>query len=239
MNKKALIIVSLNIDSEKEAEFNDFYHHVYIPKLMDLVPEIESAKRYEEHNVDGTLRYYNKQFLTIYQCASESMAKQALQAIQTRSGREQEKSEWNTWQSKYLHGIQEACIYTQRYEHPRRTWDGIFGGRPFFMVSVEVTPEKSTSFNDWYEQIYLPKNLADVPTWAACRRYSSYDRSPVRDFTIYEAWDLTGLQESLELMRSYSRLKENASWKQWDSGENSAITWEDATSFKPIFNYPY
>ncbi len=106
------------------------------------------------------------------------------------------------------------------------------------MVSVEVIPEKEKLFNDWYETIYLPRNLADVPTWAACRRYISQGKTSARYYTIYEAWNLAGLQESLEFMRAHYRLKENISWKQWDTGENPAITWEDATSFKPIFRYP-
>lgn len=238
MQKKAIILISLSVNTEKEAEFNSFYHHVYIPKLMEVIPEMESVRRYEENNVDGTLRYYSKQFLTIYECASEKDAQQALQAIYNRSGRENEKSQWQEWEERCLYNLKSACIYTQRYEHPRIPWDGNFGSRPFFMVSVEVTQEKQKNFNTWYEQNYLPKNLADVTTWAACRRYTNQGKTTSKDFTIYEAWDLNGLQQSLESMRSYSRLQENASWKQWDSGENPAIIWEDATSFKPIFRFP-
>lgn len=238
MMTKTLILVSLRVDTEKEAEFNDFYHHSYIPKLMQIIPEIESARRFQEHNVDGTLRYYDKQFLTIYECASEEQAQKALDAIKSRPGREKEKDEWQKWQTNHLRNVLSASLYTQCYAHPRTTWDGNFGSRPFFMVSVE-TREQEERFDNWYETIYLPKNLADVPTWAACRRYQNQTTKSIRKLTIYEAWDLAGLQHSLELMRAPHRLKENASWKQWDQGENPVIIWEDATSFAPIFRYPY
>ncbi|WP_244941000.1 hypothetical protein [Legionella sainthelensi] len=238
-NNNSLIFISLNVSAEKEAEFNDFYHHFYIPNLLKVIPEIKFARRYEEHNVDGTLRYYSKRFITIYECATETDTQLALKAIKERPGREQEKMQWQQFQLNDLHNLESACIYTLRYQHPR----GIknehhFGSRPFFMVSVEVVSDKKDSFNEWYETIYLPKNVADVPTWTSCLRYCSHTREPARYVTIYETQDLCALKQSLELMRAPHRLKENASWKQWDTGNNAAITWEDASSFKPIFRYP-
>lgn len=238
MANQAIIIVSLSVDPEKEIEFNDFYHHYYIPKLIQIIPEINSVRRYQEHNVDGSIRYCNKRYLTIYECDSEENALRAMEAIKNRPGREQEQNEWKKWQTNSLRNVQHAAVYAERYAHPRSTWDGAFGSRPFFMVSVELSPDKVGAFDDWYENICLPKNLADVPTWAACRRYSTRDQMPARHLTIYEAWDLAGLQSSLELMRAPYRLRENAFWKEWDSGGDSAIIWEEAVSFKPIFRYP-
>lgn len=238
MTSKAIIIVSLSITSEKEAEFNEFYHHRYIPNLMSIIPEIKSVRRYQEHNVDGTLRYYNKQFLTIYECSSGIDAQLILEAIKQRPGREKEKIEWDKFKINGFQHLDSACIYIQRYQHPRGMGMDHFGSRPFFMVSVEVIPEQMVIFDDWYEQLYLPRNLADVPTWTGCCRYSSQGRTPSRQLTLYEAQDLSTLQQSLELMRAPHRLKENASWKQWDTGSIPAIAWEDATSFKPIFRFP-
>ncbi len=97
MSNRTIIIVSFSVDTEKEVEFNDFYHHHYIPKLMSVVPEIESARRYQEHNVDGNLRYYNKQFLTIYECASEEDAQKAIQAIQTTLYASTPSLGWKFW----------------------------------------------------------------------------------------------------------------------------------------------
>jgi hypothetical protein len=240
MNGKPFILVKLSISHEKEAEFNDFYQHVYIPKLMEVIPEIESVYRYEEYNIDGLLRFYHKQYWTLYETASEETARIALDAIHHRSGREKEKELWKKWQDHYFLSLQSSSIYLQRYVHPRQHGENYFSGRPFFCVSVETRKEKDeTPFHDWYEKIYLPKNLADVPTWTACRRYSSLESSPPRHLTIYEAADEQGLQRSLELMRAPCRFGENASWTQWDTGNNSLITWEDATRFRPIFCYPF
>ena len=106
------------------------------------------------------------------------------------------------------------------------------------MVSVELDAERAHQFHDWYEEDYLPKNVADVPSWVACRRYSSEGREPARHLAIYEAFDLPGLDESLDMMRAPFRMAENMSWKRWDSGGRPAITWEDAATYKPIFRKP-
>lgn len=233
-----IILVTLSVDHRKEAEFNDFYHHQYIPRLLEVVPEIKLAKRYEEYNTDGSLRYYKKQFWTIYQFASDN-PQSVLEAIEKRPGREKEKAVWKQWEEQYLQNLQHATLYQQRYVHPRQPIDGAFDSRPFFSVSIEIgSTTHEEEFNTWYEKVYLPKNLADVPTWAACRRYSSLDPNQLRRITIYEAKDELGLKRSLELMRAPHRFDENASWNQWDTGEQPLIIWEDAACFVPIYRYP-
>lgn len=238
MKSTSIILVSLVVDHRKEADFNDFYHHEYIPKLLKVVPEIYSVKRYEEYNTNSSLRYYHKQYWTIYHLNSEN-PNLVIEAIKNRPGREKQKSLWLEWQKTSLRNVQHATLYRQRYIHPREPMDGPFDSRPFFCVSVEMhSGDEVEKFNDWYENIYLPKNLADVPTWVACRGYESCNNQLFRNMTIYEAKDENGLKRSLELMRAPHRLEENASWSQWDAGQNPLIIWEDATCFVPIYRYP-
>ncbi len=231
-----MIVVAFRLDVEQEAPFSAFYHHRYIPNLMRDVPAIQSARRYQEHHVTGSLKYYAKQFLTLFEGDSEDGERQAVQAIRARQG--EDEADWRKWQALAVRDLQTPCIYRQRWAHRRAPLDGNFGSRPFFMVSVELRPGPEQRFHDWYEQDYLPKNVADVPYWVACRRYSSEGRQPARHLAIYEAADLAGLDESLDMMRAPYRLAENMAWKQWDAGEQPAITWEDAATFKPIYRNP-
>ncbi|WP_188113024.1 hypothetical protein [Mycobacterium simiae] len=231
------VVVCLTVAPEDEAEFTAFYHHRYIPTLLAEVPELLTARHYVEHNVDGTLRYYAKQQLTFYELADGVDGTRCVAELKTRNGREAESSEWQVWAQHRLRGLESACLYRQRYEHQRTPPFGAFRG-PFFMVSVETRPESKNSFDRWYEQIYLPRNVADVPLWCGCRRYESVDRSPGRQLTIYEAADTTSLSGALEQMRAPYRLGENASWNDWDSGPDPVILREDATSFRPVFRYP-
>ncbi len=232
-----LVLVWVGVDHTKEAEFNAFYHHRYLPKLLQSIPEIESAWRYTEHNVDGSLRYYSKKELTIYQARSGVSGEELLDFITLRPGPESERAEWEQWKAEF-HFHEAATVYHPRYVHPRKCSAGPFGLGPFFMVSVEVRAEEEERFNAWYEGVYLPCNLSDVPTWTGCRRYRSQGRDPARTLTVYQARDVAGLALSLESMRAPHRLDENASWQQWDSGPEPVITFEDAASYRPIFRYP-
>jgi len=231
-----MIVVAFRLDVDQEAPFSDFYHHRYIPNLMRDVPAIQSARRYQEHHVTGSLKYYAKRFLTLLEGDSEDDERQAMLAIERRQG--EDEADWRKWQARAGHDLEPPSLYRQRWVHPRRPLDGPFGSRPFFMVSVELRPGQEQRFHDWYEQDYLPKNVADVPGWAACRRYSSEGRQPARHLAIYEAADLASLDGSLDMMRAPYRLTENMAWKQWDTGGQPAITWEDAATFKPIYRKP-
>lgn len=231
MPDSALIAVSFRLDVEQEAPFSEFYHHRHILALMRDAPAIRSAWRYQEHHVTGSLKYYRKQFLTLLECESGEGVRQALEAL---GG----DPEWEKWRASAIHDLEPPCVYRQRWAHPRRAADGNFGSRPFFMVSIELRADQAERFHDWYEQDYLPKNVADVPSWVACRRYSSEGREPARHLAIYEAQDLRGLDDSLDMMRAPFRMAENMAWKQWDSGERPVITWEDAATYKPIFRRP-
>lgn len=233
-----MIVVSLTVAPEDEADFTDFYHHRYIPKLLALFPEIDSARRYVEHNVDGSLRYYAKQQLTFYHLAQDVDATSLMKELKTRAGREAERTEWATWSEHRLRNLESACVYRQRYVHRRTPPNSLSFSGPFFMVSVETRPESKERFERWYEETYLPCNVADVPLWTGCRRYESIGRSPGRQLTIYEAADTASLSGALEQMRAPHRMAQNASWKDWDSGADPAILDEDATSFRQVFRYP-
>ncbi|RUR84935.1 DUF4286 family protein [Chlorogloeopsis fritschii PCC 9212] len=230
---KPLMTVSLRVDPEAEAGFNEFYHHVYIPRLLEVIPELISARRYEEYGVEGSLKWFTKQFLTIYEFGSEALIDTGIKAL-NRAGREAEKETWKRWGTNHLHDVRNIT-YRETYAHERVSWDGAFGSRILFIVTVEVKPEQEPEFRRWYEEEYLSKIMADVPTWAACRRYTSVNAVPTRYLTIYEAASQTELERSFALMRSPHRFGSNADWNSW---VGRAITYQDASSFRPIFRRP-
>lgn len=233
MTGKPIMVVGLRIAPEKEADFNEFYHHRYIPQLLKVIPEFVSARRYEEYGVAGSLQWFTKRFLTISEFASEAAIETGLDGL-TRPGREAEREEWDRWKASELKDLTRV-VYHETYRHEREQWGGSFGNRPFFIVTVEVKPEAESEFRGWYEGEYLPKIMADVPTWAACRRYTSVGLTPVRYHTIYEALSQSDLDRCFELMRSPHRYGSNADWDRW---VGPVITYQDATSYRPIYRRP-
>lgn len=233
MSGRPLVVESFRLDVEREAPFSAFYHHEFLPAVLAGASGVRTTWRYQEHQVTGSLRYYRKQFLTIYACETPGDGEALIRLLQGRTA----GAGLAGWLSS-MSDVEPPRLYVERWAHPRAPLDGIFGSRPFFMVSVELRPGVERPFHDWYETGYLPRNVADVPGWVGCRRYSSVGREPARHLAIYEAADLHGLDESLEAMRAPFRLEENMSWKKWDSGPEAAITWEDAAMFRPIYRRP-
>ncbi len=229
------MIIKSSIPARYVDEYHDFYHHAYIPNILEEFPEVLSARRYEEGNTSGSLRYYHKTYLTLYELEPRACIDSIYQRLIERKKDSSVGKKMQQFISKMsLH--EPAEIYTCRYEHPRRIGKGEpFVNHALFCVSVEVQPKYLHKFNDWYENTYLVKNLADVPTWSACRRYTSVKKNPPRQITFYETADEASLMRSLELMRAKSRVAENESWQDWDGGNNPPITWEDACSYLPIF----
>lgn len=233
MSGRPLVVESFRLDVEQEAPFSAFYHHRHLPAVLRDAGGVRSAWRYQEHQVTGSLRYYRKQFLTIYECETPGHGEALIELLHGQA-RDGGLAGW----APSMSDVEPPRLYLERWAHPRAPLDGIFAGRPFFMVSVELRPGAEPAFHDWYETEYLPRNVADVPGWVACRRYCSAGRQPARHLAIYEAADLHGLDESLEAMRAPFRLEENMSWKKWDTGPAAAIVWEDAAMFRPIFRRP-
>lgn len=232
-SRQLSMLVTLRIAPAQEAAFNDFYHHRYLPRLLSCVPEIEAVWRFEEFGVSGSLRWFNKQFLTQYLLRPGVTAEQIEDALE-RPGREPEKAEWAPWRTEHLRDLERHC-YAEVYRHRREPLDGIFGSRPFFRVSVETAPDRTEAFDHWYHNEYLPKIVADVPAWRAVRRYRSIGREPQQTHTIYEVDSPAALDEAFRLMRAPHRYRSNAEWDAW---VGSAILWQDATSFRPIYRAP-
>lgn len=229
----AIMMLTLRVAPKDEAAFTEFYHHRYIPRLLEVAPEIVTARRYEEWGVEGSLAWFRKRFLTIYEISTDREPVAAVADALARPGREAEKAEWASFGSA-LKDV-ERHVYVERWAHPRRACDGPFGGRPFFMVSVETDPGHADRFRSWYETDYLPKTMADIPTFTACRRYRSIDRDVERTHTIYEANDEAALIRSFQLLRAPWRYGSNAAWE----GEvGTAIAWQDAAAWRPIYRRP-
>lgn len=228
-----ILMQTLRVAPQEEAAFTEFYHHRYLPRVLDLVPEIKCVRRYEEWGLEGSLAWFRKRFLTLFEIEAADPAA-AFTAGLARPGGEAEQAEWSGWRDRALRDV-ELTVYRQSWCHARLPCDGPFGGRPFFMVSVEVAEEEEEAFRAWYEEDYLPKTMADIPTFLACRRYASLEREPRRAHTVYEAADEAGLARSFQLLRAPWRYGSN---EDWAGRVGPQITWQDAAAWRPIYRRP-
>ncbi|HZD66198.1 MAG TPA: hypothetical protein VE152_08885 [Acidimicrobiales bacterium] len=227
-----IYVVTLTVDPDHEVEFTRYYHAQHIPAVLEAAPELTSARRYVESGVDGSLRWYHRRSLAIYECGPDADVDRLTSQGAFPPGHP-EREHWRAWVTTHVHDV-ERRVYRQIYRHPRRAWDGPFAGRPLFLVTADVPETAEPAFAAWYQGEYLPRNVAEVPGWVAVRRYGSDRPQPRRTFVVYEAADEAGLARCLAAMRSGARVEENLAWHRWDD----VISHQDAATFTPVFRWP-
>jgi hypothetical protein len=227
------MVVGLSVAPEQEAAFNEFYHHQFLPAMLRETPEILSIRRYEELGIGGSLRWYKKQFLTFYELAAETTAEQTDEFFKKESLKDV-MAPFGQWKTKSLRNFT-RITFEETWESERKAADGPFGSRPFFLWSIETKPDQDASFQDWYENQYLPLQIADIPTWTTVRKYRSIGKDPVRQLTCFEAADENVLSRCLSDLRAPHRVSANSDWQK---RVEAAVSWQDASSFRPIYRRP-
>lgn len=233
MASKPIMVVTLSVPPEKVAEFDAFYHHRFLPAILKAAPEIASIRRYEEAFVSGTLRWYNKQFLTVYELESDD-ALNNVDEMFTRNSILELVREFQQWKNNHLRNFSRIC-YKNTWSHERSPWDCPFGSRPIFIWAHEMKAELDEQFQHWYENEYLPLQVADIPAWSACRRYTSVNKEQTRRLTIFESADEASLSQCLKDLREGHRVRENY---EWHRRVENAVLWQDAASFRIIYRRP-
>jgi len=149
-------------------------------------------------------------------------------------GREAERSTFHEWETSHVHGVH-PVVYSETYRHSREPSDGAWGRRPMYLVTYQVRAEQEPAFTAWYESDYIPRLMADVPAYAACRRYASRSAEPTTYLTVYEIASLPEVDTALADMGAPWRTSQNLAWHHW---EEAAVPSIEANVFRPIFSWP-
>ncbi len=173
-----IMVVAFSLEEAKQAEFDRFYQHQYLPKLLSVAPEIKNIVRYQsDRTVPATASEApSGEFLTIYELASTESLK-ITDEIFTRTGLAEEMAEFKRWKEQ-VSGFS-RINYQLTYEHARRPAAGRFTNQHLLYFTSEVLPEKVEEFRQWYQVSYLPRLMADIPSISALRRYSSWSGNAV------------------------------------------------------------
>lgn len=233
MDAKPIMLVAMHVPPEKESEFNTFYHHKFLPQILNAAPEITSIRRYEESHTAGTLRWYNKQFLTIYELESEEVIDKVDELFEQASMADL-VGEFRQWKANHLRNFS-RIFFRNSWTHARSSGDGAFGSRPMFIWAHEMKPELDLQFQEWYQNHYLPLQVADIPSWSACRRYESVGQEPIRRITVFEAATDELLQRCLDDLRAGHRVKENFEWQR---RVEQSVLWQESGSYRIIYRRP-
>ena len=233
MAASPIMVVSLSVAPEQHAAFTEFYQHQFLPKMVEAVPDIQCIRRYEEQGSGGTQRLYNKQTITIYELTPESDLSKVDSFFELPALQETVQT-FQHWKSKSLRNFS-RITYTQRWESDRSSSQQPFLSNSFFLWALEMKPGPDEEFQSWYENVYLPLQIADIPNWTGVRRYVSTNRDQKRYLTFFEADDEEGLARCLKDSRAAHRINQNYEWQK--RVEEGAV-WQESTSFRAIYRKP-
>jgi len=245
-----IMVVAFSLEQAKQAEFDRFYQHQYLPKLLSVAPEVKNIVRYQSDRAASTTASEAAagEFLTIYELASTESLKNT-DEIFTRTGLAEEMAEFKRWKEQ-VSGFSRVN-YQLTYEHSRRPAAGRFANQHLLYFTSEVLPEKVEEFRQWYQVSYLPRLMADIPGISALRRYSTWSGSapvdanakvtgktpkPVGQFlTVMESADEVTLAASIERMAAPHRALENEAMQKW---LDTAVKFTASNTYRPIFSLP-
>jgi hypothetical protein len=101
------LAVWLNVDPQREDEFNRWYQDDYIPRFVKQIPGIKHVTRWK---VPGTNTY-----MTMYDLA-EDMTQEKLMTALRNPARNAERDEWHQWEVS-AHSDFRDGYFEQVFEH--------------------------------------------------------------------------------------------------------------------------
>jgi hypothetical protein len=103
-----------------------------------------------------------------------------------------------------------------------------------YQVRLIVRPEHEDAFNDWYEGVYIPKLMRDVPHFTAVHRYAGELHGQRVYITDYET-TAEAMALAIAEMRVPERTADNAEFYRW---RDLAITLHESVQFHERFSLP-
>jgi hypothetical protein len=172
MTANALITVWLDVASEREEEFNDWYRLEHIPQVVGL-PGFVSGRRYRAD--DAPLKY-----LAWYDTADEGVETGPdFQRIASHP------TPWSQRMRRFYGDNRERMNFrlmcdVGRVPEQDTPW--------LYIVHTDIPDHIVDEYNAWYDREHLPR-LVTVPGVVRARRYTAVSASGPRYLTAYELND--------------------------------------------------
>ncbi|HEY9756500.1 MAG TPA: hypothetical protein V6C97_15135 [Oculatellaceae cyanobacterium] len=232
MSGNPIMVVSLSVAPEQHAAFTEFYHHQFLPALVAEVPQIKCIRRYEE--VGGvTHRLYNKQTITIYEL-KEDTDLTTVDSFFKLPSLKSVVDKFANWKSKSLRNFSRDN-YKIFWQSERGAHLTDFPDGGFHLWSLECRSDKDDEFQSWYQNVYLPLQIADIPSWSRVTRFRSFGREQPRFLTFFETRDEEALLRCLKDSRAAHRINQNYEWQRQ---VEECATWQESASFRAIYKKP-
>jgi hypothetical protein len=227
---KPLIIINFSVPPEVRKDFTRFYHGEFLPKIAESnSADVSNIRRYTDRHDENSVFWDKKQYLTIYQLAGPDSAKKANDIFQGAAV-EKVVTRFREFKDKHLRNFQRT-LFVPTWEHPRQQRD-VFSG-PFLLWQLEIKPALDPDYQKWYQQEFLPAEMAGHPSLTRCHKYATKVGDNYKHLTVLEADETSTLNHYAEVF-SEAKMKHNDEWEQ----RIAAVKSSKMECFNPIFRWP-
>jgi hypothetical protein len=224
------MIVDLKVDPTRLAEFDSFYHDLYIPEFLAAVPEIATARRYAQRDDSAVADPSSAHYLTIYELSANQATTKVEAAIEA-SAHANASNQFKLWKQDGLTYFDRA-FYKEICRHGRQPRSGCWHNHSLYALRWIQKPDGPGPNEQFHWVEYFNREKTKVKDWLACRTYMRVDSEPPAFLTVFEATDPAAIVRAL--LRSYEDFSEDdqtdfANWLQ------QGIAWHDCMMLEPIF----
>ena len=104
--------------------------------------------------------------------------------------------------------------------------------KAIYQVRLVLDPEQEVAFNAWYEGVYIPKLMREVPSFTAVHRYEAVLNGTKYFVTDYDCTSET-MDQAIAEMRVPGRTEDNAEFYRWKA---RAITLHESLQLHQRFS---
>lgn len=231
-----IMLVDLSIETDRQAEFDHFYHNFYIPKFLQAVPEIRATTRYAQTNPLGQLDPAKAHFLTIYELLSDDSI-DSIEAAIARSAHREASDQFKLWKQNGLTYFDRA-FYRLVNKQTHQSENGCWSSQSLCTWRWSVKPEVSTaaaaaaaavsSLSSYANQLTNTLSLA-----TAHHSYLRLNSEPHHFLTVFDVQDEITLLQLMQAANNQNPHSDDAALRDWLAATMKA---NEAMSFKQIYS---
>ena len=225
-----IMLVDLSIESDRQTEFDLFYHDFYIPEFLHAVPEIHTARRYAQTNLLDKLDPSKAHFLTIYELLSDDSIDNIEAAI-ARNAHREASDQFKLWKQNGLTNFARA-FYRQVSKQTDQSEHGCWSSQSLciwqWCVKPEVTPEAALSYLSGYAN-----QLINTLSLRAHHTYLRLNSEQNKFLTVFDVPNEIPLLQLMQIANSQIPSSDDVALRDW-----LAATMQDyeAMSFNQIYS---
>jgi hypothetical protein len=208
-----IMLVDLSIESDRQAEFDHFYHDFYIPEFLQAVPDIRTARRYAQTHLLGDLDPAKAHFLTIYELLSDDSI-DSIEAAIARSAHRQASDQFKLWKQNGLTYFDRA-FYQQVNKQTHQSEGGCWNSQSLCTWRWSVKPGVATAAAVSYLSSYANQLLNTLPLVRAHHTYLRLDSEQHEFLTVFDVPDEIPLHQLMQAANSLIPHSDNAALRDW------------------------